>query len=297
MREDIAKLHPELVPEPNKKKNDLIKSKFNIFGADNKKRGKWAEGLALPQKASTMLFAGCYSSFRQPDSSRSAVKILRHLGIEVGYLGNREKCCGQHCGWSGNPQLQRELAQQVVPDLASAGAKQVVFICPSCYRTFKKDYQEASGKLPFEVIHLAELLDRYLAEGRLKFTKEINEFVTYHDPCHLARQHLGRRQAVYDQPRNILNSIPGLAFAEMSPNKKFALCCGNGALVTQASYPEIAASMSGHIFEAVGQLKKESLPTLITSCPHCNETLNNHSRRSRKGIKIKNFVDLVAEAL
>jgi heterodisulfide reductase subunit D len=297
MREDIARLRPDLVPEPNKKRNDNIRSKLNIFGAPNKNRAKWAEGLNLPQTGPTMLFTGCYSSFRQPDSARAAVKVLRHLGLEVGYLGDQEKCCGQHCGWSGDPRLQKELAQQIVPALASAGAKQVVFICPSCYRTFKRDYQEALGNLPFDVIHITELVDQQLTGGGVKFTKNIDEFVTYHDPCHLSRQHLGRRQAVYDQPRNILHSIPGLSFAEMSPNKKFSLCCGNGALVTEPGFPEIAANMSSYIFEAVNHLKKEAPPTLLTACPHCHETLTNHSRRSRKGIQVKNLVDLMAEAL
>jgi Fe-S oxidoreductase len=297
MREDIARLHPELVPEPNQQRNEKIRSKLNIFGAPNQNRAKWAEGLNLPQTGSTMLFTGCYSSFRQPESARSAVKVLRHLGLEVGYLGDQEKCCGQHCGWSGDPKLQKELAQQIVPALAAAGATQVVFICPSCYRTFKRDYQEALGDLPFDLIHIAELVDQQLSRGTVKFTKQIDEFVTYHDPCHLSRQHLGRRQAVYDQPRNILHSIPGLKFAEISPNKKFALCCGNGALVTEPAFPEIAANMSSHIFAAVNQLKEASLPTLLTSCPHCHETLTNQSRRAKQGIKVKNLVDLMAEAL
>ena len=297
MREDIACLRPELVPANNNKRNDNIKSTFNIFGAPNRNRAKWAEALDLPPKGSTIFFAGCYSSFRQPDSARSAVKVLKHLGLDVGYLAEAELCCGQHCGWSGDPQLQKELAERNITALASAGAKQVVFSCPSCYRAFKKDYRETAGDLPFELIHITELVDRYLADGKVKFTKNINEFVTYHDPCHLSRQHLGRGKAVYNQPRNILNSIPGLSFEEMIPNRKFALCCGNGALVTEANYPEIAANMSSIIFDSVENLQKESAPVLVTSCPHCNETLGNNARRTGKKIKVKNIVDLIADAL
>lgn len=297
MREEIANRRPDLVPESNKKRNDNIRSSHNIFGAPNANRAKWAESLNLAQKGSTIFFAGCYSSFRQPDSARSAVRILKHLRIDVGYLGQTERCCGQHCGWGGNPQLQKELAEANIAAIESAGAKQVVFSCPSCYRTFKKDYQEAVGNLPFEPIHITELLDRCLAEGQLTFTKRIEEFVTYHDPCHLSRQHLGRGKAVYEQPRRILKSIPGLLFEEMSPNRKFSLCCGNGALVTEANYPEIAANMSGIVFDSVAKLNKDKPPTLITACPHCNETLGNNFRRSGKKIKVTNMVDLIADAL
>ena len=197
-----------------------------------------------------MLFAGCYSSFRQPDSARSAVKILRHLGLEVGYLGEPGEMLRTALRLERRPSTcKKNLPNSIIPALTSAGAKRVVFICPSCYRTFKRDYQEALGQLPFDVIHITELVDQQLSSGTVKFTKKIDEFVTYHDPCHLSRQHLGRRQAVYDQPRNILNAIPGLSFAEISPNKKFALCCGNGALVTEPAFPEIAANMSSHIFD------------------------------------------------
>lgn len=297
MREEIAIHNPELVPPKNKKRNDNIRSTYNIFGAPNKNRAKWAESLNLPVTGSTMLFCGCYSAFRQPESANSTIKILRQLGLDVGYLGESEKCCGQHCGWSGDPRLQKELAEQNVKALAASGASQVVFICPSCYRTFKKDYQEMLGKLPFELVHITELVNKYIEDDKIRFSKRVDEFVTYHDPCHLSRQHLGRGNAVYNQPRNILNSIPGVSFQEITPNKKFGYCCGNGALVTEANYPEIAANMSANIFDAVNQLKQETLPTVITSCPHCNETLSNNSRQSGKGIKFKNIVDLIAEAL
>lgn len=297
MREEIAISHPELVPENNKKRNDQIKTSYNIFGAPNKNRAKWAESLNIPKEGSRILFSGCYSSFRQSESARSAVKLLQRMGMEIGYLSDEERCCGQHCGWSGSVELQKELAEYNISALKSSGAKQVVFICPSCYRTFKKDYQDLLGRLPFEVVHITELVAQEIKNGKLKFTKEINEFVTYHDPCHLSRQHLGRGEAIYDQPRTIINSIPGIVFEEITPNKKFSYCCGNGALVTESNYSDVASNMCSKIFDAVYKIRKETLPTVITSCPHCLETLSRNSRQLGKEVKFKNIVDLMAESL
>ncbi len=53
--------------------------------------------------------------------------------------------------------------------------------------------------------------------------KEINEIITWHDSCYL-----GRYNGIYDAPREILKSIPGLKLVEAERNRENSMCCGAG---------------------------------------------------------------------
>lgn len=75
----------------------------------------------------------------------------------------------------------------------------------------------------FEVMHYGQYLGELISEGRLKVTKEVNKKVVYQDPCYL-----GRYNRLYDEPRQVLNSIPGLELVEFPNTRENTLCCGGG---------------------------------------------------------------------
>jgi len=92
---------------------------------------------------------------------------------------------------------------------------------PHAYNIFKNEYSDLGFKA--EVYHHTELLDRLVKEGRLTPQYPVNETITFHDSCYL-----GRYNDVYDPPREILISIPGVTLVEMARNRQNGMCCGAG---------------------------------------------------------------------
>ena len=95
---------------------------------------------------------------------------------------------------------------------------------------------------------------------------EIQETITFHDPCYL-----GRYNGVYDAPRQILNAIPGLKLTELERSREKGLCCGAGggrmwmeeklgSRINQTRMKEIVDSGAG----SVG-----------VSCPFCMVMIGN----------------------
>jgi heterodisulfide reductase subunit D len=263
-------------PNPNIIQVESVKKQHNVFGAPQESRSKWSQNLELSDSGDVLFFAGCYASYRQPDSARATVKILRDTGMDVASLGNEEWCCGLPASWNGYRSLAQTIMKRNVDRIKESGANTVIFSCAECYRTFKLDYKESLGKLPFKVLHITEILADQIEKEKLNLA-EYKDKVTYHDPCFL-----GRHSKIYDEPRRVIRNIPNINFIEMERNGRWAFCCGSGAGVVQAAYPDFSR-WSGKIrlIEA-----KNVADILLTACPKCVENLKATSLTEKIDIKI-----------
>ncbi|MFQ5879960.1 MAG: (Fe-S)-binding protein [Dehalococcoidia bacterium] len=113
--------------------------------------------------------------------------------------------------------------------------------------------------------------------------------VTYHDPCYL-----GRRNGVYEAPRELLRSIPGLELVEMGANREEALCCGGGGgrmwLETEAS--ERFANLR------LRQAAETSAQALVTSCPFCIACLEDGLKMYQDGeLRVMDVAEVLVMAL
>ncbi len=142
--------------------------------------------------------------------------------------------------------------------------RKILTTSPHCLNAFKKNYAGLDGIDGIE--HYVELLDRLIAEGRLIPAGAIAYTVTYHDPCYL-----GRHNGIYDAPRRILQSIPGITLVEMSNNRNRSLCCqGGGGGAWNDDLPP----------QGLGVLRvREAFDTgagvIATACPYCIRQLND----------------------
>ena len=191
-------------------------------------RANWAEGLGVKTMAEesnidVLLWVGCAGSYDERNKKvlRSFSSLLKKAGVKFAILGTEEKCTGDPARRIGNEYLYQTLAQANVETLNRYGVKKIVTACPHCFNTIKNEYKDFGGS--YEVFHHSQFLAKLISEGKIKPTKTLDETITFHDSCYL-----GRWNGVYDQPRDVINSLPSVRMVEMKSNHDSGLCCGAG---------------------------------------------------------------------
>jgi heterodisulfide reductase subunit D len=230
-------------------------------------RKRWAKDLAgkklIPGKTDTLFYVGCTFALDRTlqESPRALARIMDRAGEDYGLMLEDELCCGSTAKRIGHSKLFEKLRAENEKRLLASGAKRLVTACAGCYKTLSQDYPGLAGKI--EILHATEYLAELVKAGKLKFPHTELK-VTYHDPCHL-----GRHTEVYDQPREVLRSIPGLRLVEMKNSRELSRCCGGGAGVKTA-YPSVSEKVA---IKRLNEAEQTGADVLVTTCPFCVQTL------------------------
>jgi Fe-S oxidoreductase len=281
---------------------DSLRKEDNMMMQPKADRGKWAEGLKVKdltrEKADVVFHAGCRFSFdkEQWPVARTALSLLQKAGVDVGIMGASEVCCGGRPYEMGYKGEFTKFAEHNMEAWRNAGVKTVVTPCSDGYWAFKRLYPEVGSK--FEVLHMVEFIDRLIKQGKIKFTRSIPMTVTYHDPCHLGRRdHVyvpGEPiKGIYDAPRDIIKSIPGIEFVEMYRNKEYAWCCGAGGGAKEG-YPEFNAWTAQ---ERITEAKAVGAQAVVTACSWCERNFMDAVKTMGEKTKVYDVVELVQQAI
>jgi Fe-S oxidoreductase len=251
-------------------------------------RGLWADALGLKKLGSgnaiTLLFAGCSAD---RDSGRAGAvalaKLMQTVGEDFVILGNEEKCCGLYAYDLGFRREYDRLERENLNGIREAGIRKVVVACGSCQRIWRQYAKKAEPQIA--VLHGVEYVEDLVQAGRLKFSKTVLKKVTYHDSCHL-----GRGCEVYQAPRTILRSIPGIELVEMERNRRWAWCCGGGGGVPEA-YPELA---QWNAEDRLREAAETGAELVLTSSALCQRSFASCSRNS---LATQDLLDFVCQAL
>lgn len=273
------------VPEEHDEVVASIRNYDNPWNVPRAKRSKWASGLRLGQRGEVLYFPGCSTSLLSPDTAVKMVEVLRAAGVEPGYLGRSERCCGSIARKIGEEGLAREKAEACFADFEKAGARTVITSCPGCASALNH-YADLPEKHGIEVLHIAQFLDR------APFTKSLGPApvsgpVTYHDPCDL-----GRALGVYDEPRRLLSALVDGGFIEMERSGVHGACCGSGAGVRSA-FPGLADAVSG---DRIAMAEAAGARTVVTSCPWCVQSLRSCQGGTPR-VEVLDLVELVHRSL
>jgi Fe-S oxidoreductase len=286
------------------------------------KRGDWASGLRLKdatkEKVDVLYHVGCLTSYDKDMQklAKATVKILQKAGVNFGIAGDNETCCGGRAYQMGYEEDFLDLAKKNMAMVKKAGVKTVVTSCADGYHAFKVLHDKFDLKGGLEVLHISEFVDRLIRDGKLKPHKKVDMAVTYHDPCRLGRlgepwiHWEGKRLSksfvfdppkvyrrgtygVYEPPRDVLKSIPGIKLTEMTRIKEYAWCCGAGGGVNESN-PEFAQWTARERIEEAGSTGAEAM---VTACPWCEKTFNEAIKGNGSSLKVYDIVELVEKAI
>jgi Fe-S oxidoreductase len=303
-------------PMPEHKETaKLIETDHNIFGRPHEQRFNWLpKKVQLSEDTGIAFFSGCAAAYSFPEIARDTTTILDAGGIEFKVMDPEECCCGAPLWRTGQIDAATNLAKHNLEAFKRNGIKTVITSCAECYGTFMGFYPRL-GTLDIEVLHISQVVQRMVLEKRLTLNNKMDMRVTYHDPCLLGRlsepyvpwngiiksfgyhdppkQWRRGTHGVYEAPREVLKTVPGIELIEMTRHAENAFCCGGGGGVPQA-FPDFALWTAR---ERLGEAKSTGAEAVVSCCPWCKENFSNAMDLDAFGMRYYDLTDLVVRAL
>jgi Fe-S oxidoreductase len=258
------------VPQSIQRPLKALETRGNPYGKTEKKRADWTldkdlqqsckvKVLDEKQSADTLYFVDSITSYddRIQAIGRATARILDQIGENFGILGALERDSGHDVRRFGEEMLFVELRSHNTQAIKASGAARIVTADPHAYNALKNDYKDVP---PVE--HISQVVARQVEAGNLAFNPVTNSdaVYTYHDPCYL-----GRHNQVYDEPRRVLDAIPGLKRVEMARCRDRSFCCGGGGLML---FYEPKEDMRMGV-KRVQMAADAGANVIVTACPFC----------------------------
>jgi Fe-S oxidoreductase len=274
----------------------------NPLGESPRKRADWATGIQ-PQisilgrdrkPVDVLWFVGDYASYhpRVQLVAKSLAKVLNAMGINFGILGPEENSDGDTQRLSGERGLFEMLAEKNGKAFSRYQFERIITSDPHAFNAIKNEYPKLGISYPVQ--HYTEFLTERIDQLKPLIKQEVQATVTYHDPCYL-----GRVNGVFDEPRMLLEAIPGIKLVEMAHNHSSSLCCGGGGggmWLDGFQWEKAHTRLSEwRVHEAVAA----GANILAVACPYEPPRFEDAIKMTQEAqhLVVKDIVELLAEAL
>jgi len=230
-------------------------------------------------------FVGCAGINLSPQVAEAAIRVLNKHKVEV--VIPDFACCGMPAYGYGDVESTLVMARKNIDLVRCLDVDAIITTCATCGSMLKRypellcdvtDYSAGAGALAGKAKDITEFL---IDIGLNTEMNTLNYRVTYHDPCHL-----GRFQKVTSQPRQILQSIPGVEFVEMAEAN---MCCGAAGSYSLSHYDLSMKVLS----RKMNNVARTGADTLVTCCPGCSMQLAHGIRENNLQMKSLELVELL----
>jgi Fe-S oxidoreductase len=294
MRRNLVLTEGKTSPEITKVFSNLERQS-NEWGINRSDRALWAKDLPVKTMAEVegnaeyLFFVGTAASFDQRSQkiAQAFAKILLAAGVDFAILGQEEESDGDSARRLGNEFLYQEFVERNIETFKEYGVKKIVTTDPHAFNTFKNEYPDFGFQA--EVFHSTQFAAKLLKEGKLTPKQAVNETITYHDSCYL-----GRYNDVYDPPRFILESIPGVKLVEMDRSRNKSMCCGagGGGMFKEETGTRINVMRSKQAIDTGASI-------IGTACPYCMTMMIDGTKANGKEDDVNTYdvIELLAMSL
>ncbi len=273
----------------------MERAPHNPWGVPQETRRKFVESENFPifdGSQEWLFWLGCGNAYdpHGQDVARAMKKVLDAAGVSWGVLA-RETCCGEPARRAGNEYLYLELSEQLTESFREKKVSKLMSCCPHCTRMLDVDYRQIASyrELGVEVAHHTELLEQLLPALSLQ---PLDEKLTFHDPCYLAR---GR--GVTRQPRQILEAC-GVDVVEMARNRERTFCCGAGGAQLFIADDTTEASGGRVNHKRIEQAAATGVSKVAVACPYCPIMLNDAAQHAgRDDVEVVDVAEVLAGRL
>ena len=176
------------------------------------------------------------------------------------------------------------LAKENTEKLNNYGVKKVITSCPHCFNTFRNEYPQYGGN--YEVFHHSEYLAKLVEQGKLQPSQQLDQKITFHDPCYL-----GRHNDVYDAPRQLVQISSKLGLAEVAQSRNNSFCCGGGGGMSFVEEPKDKRVNQAR----AQQLLDTGADVVAVGCPFCTTMLEDgiNARKGERDVKVMDISEIL----
>jgi Fe-S oxidoreductase len=261
-------------------------------------RLKWAEGLNVPTieenpTPEILWWVGCApaTDVRAQKVAQAFAHILERAGVNYAVLGKNEQCTGDSARRAGNEYLFNELASANVQILNEVNPRRIVTTCPHCLHTLKNEYPAFGGN--FTVMHHTQLIQELISNGKIQLASlspddDLNNGITYHDPCYL-----GRHNHIVDEPRADIRDL-NQKFTELPRHAYKSFCCGAGGAQMWKEEEHGQERINANRF---AEAQATGADALAVACPFCLIMLTDAKKAANSEMQVLDIAELVAARL
>lgn len=282
----------EALPKTLKDIATKIYSSGNPQGEAVEKRNNWGKNLALPLFIPEMeyaYFACCIPAYdaQARKIAEATAKVIKLSNLSFGLVNDDVWCCCETLRNFGAEKVFKEIANNNITALAKAQIKKMIVTSPHCFTTYKNEYPELGSEV--EVIHTTQLFAKLIKDKKIIPVKPLKKKVVYHDPCTL-----GRQNNIYEEPRDVLKSIPELELLEIENfTRKDSVCCGAGSGGLWLDWQKGERMSDIRVKQAVDT----DAEILAVACPYCLIMFEDSIKTMNLNLAVKDISELLIESL